>query len=66
MLNLENSNFGVGNVNKVLLTEQDVAKRLGVPKKDIQAMITAGILPAIALPDRNLISSVAVGNLIGK
>ena len=66
MLNLENSNLGVGNVNKVLLTEQDVAKRLGVPKRDIQAMITAGILPAIALPDRNLISSVAVDNLIGK
>ena len=43
MLNLENSNLGVGNVNKVLLTEQDVAKRLGVPKRDIQAMITAGI-----------------------
>ena len=66
MFNVESGNLGVGNVSKVLLTEQDVAKRLGVPKKDIQAMITAGILPVIALPDRNLISSVAVDNLIGK
>ena len=66
MLKFENCGLGVGNVGKVLLTEQDVAKRLGVPKRDVQAMITAGILPVIALPDRNLISSVAVDNLIGK
>ena len=52
--------------NKVLLTEQDTAKVLGVPKKAVQDLIASGTLQAISGTGKTFVSRYALADLLGE
>ena len=59
---LNNSVLG----NKILLTEQDAAKILGVSKKTVQDLIITGTLQSISATGKTFISRYALADLLGE
>lgn len=64
-LNVNNYNNGLVG-SKMLLTEQDTAKILGIPKKSVQDLIASGMLQGIPTNGKTYVSRYALAEMLGE